>query len=112
MSPPPQGKDAERTGAERMLEAASELGVEIVFANPGTTEMWLVGALDSVPAIRPVLCLAETVVTGAADGYGRMARKPALTILHLARPLTMFCYEFFFAFPEYCNSTLESGKNS
>ena len=55
------------------------------FANPGTTEMWLVGALDSLgpDAIRPVLGLHETVLSGAADGYARMARKPACTVLHL-----------------------------
>jgi thiamine pyrophosphate-dependent acetolactate synthase large subunit-like protein len=54
-------------------------GVEVCVANPGTTEMWLVGALDKTPAIRPVLGLHETVCTGAADGYGRMKRKAACT---------------------------------
>eukprot|EP00873_Tetraselmis_striata_P046406 jgi/Tetstr1/466670/TSEL_011158.t1 len=88
------------SGAEVLLGAAVDAGVEVVFANPGTTEMWLVGALDSLAGrLRPVLCLAETVATGAADGYARLARKPAATILHLglaatvsryvARPLTL-----------------------
>lgn len=68
------------TGAEAMVRALAEGGVEVCFANPGTTEMWLVGALDKSPTIRPVLGLHETVCAGAADGYGRMKRKPACTV--------------------------------
>ena len=71
------------TGAVRLLETASLAGVEICFANPGTTEMPLVAALDRVPGIRAVLGLFEGVCTGAADGWGRMRRRPALTLLHL-----------------------------
>ena len=71
------------TGAVRLLETASLAGVEICFANPGTTEMPLVAALDRVPGIRAVLGLFEGVCTGAADGWGRMTRRPALTLLHL-----------------------------
>jgi acetolactate synthase-1/2/3 large subunit len=71
------------TAAESILRTAAEAGVEICFANPGTTEMALVAALDRVPEIRPVLGLFEGVCTGAADGYGRMSGKPALTLLHL-----------------------------
>ena len=70
-------------GAEWALEAARAAGVEVCFANPGTTEMDLVAALDKTPEIRSVLCLFEGVATGAADGYGRIAGKPALTLLHL-----------------------------
>lgn len=70
-------------GAESMLRAAAEAGVDACFANPGTTEMHLVAALDRERRIRPVLGLFEGVVTGAADGYGRMTGRPALTILHL-----------------------------
>ncbi|MEE3920418.1 thiamine pyrophosphate-binding protein [Micromonospora sp. BRA006-A] len=58
-------------------------GVEVVFTNPGTTELHLVGALDLVPQLRGVLALFEGVVTGAADGYARIAGKPAATLLHL-----------------------------
>ncbi|MCH2186842.1 acetolactate synthase large subunit, partial [Myxococcota bacterium] len=58
-------------------------GVEICLANPGTTEMAWVSALDQVSGLRPVLCLFEGVCTGAADGYGRMKGTPALTLLHL-----------------------------
>ncbi len=70
-------------GAESLIRTAARAGVEVCFSNPGTTEMHLVDALDRVPGVRAVLGLFEGVVTGAADGYGRMADKPALTLLHL-----------------------------
>ena len=70
-------------GAQSLLQTAVAGGVEVCFANPGTTEMHLVDALDRVSGVRAVLGLFEGVVTGAADGYGRMADKPALTLLHL-----------------------------
>ena len=70
-------------GAESLLGTAVAAGVEICFANPGTTEMPLVCGLDTVPGIRAVLGLFEGVCTGAADGYARMSGKPALTLLHL-----------------------------
>lgn len=70
-------------GAESMMKAAQAAGIEICFANPGTTELPLVQALDTVPGIRPVLGLFEGVCTGAADGYARMLGKPAMVLLHL-----------------------------
>src|SRR3954467_9202789 len=70
-------------GAGSLLRAAVDQGVDVCFANPGTTEIVMVGALDEVAEIRPVLGLAEGVCTGAADGYGRMTGRPALTLLHL-----------------------------
>ena len=70
-------------GAESLVRTARAAGIDVCFANPGTTEMPLVIALDAGKSIRPVLCLFEGVCTGAADGYGRMAGKPALTLLHL-----------------------------
>jgi len=70
-------------GAESLVRTARAAGIDVCFANPGTTEMPLVLALEAERGIRTVLCLFEGVVTGAADGYGRMARKPALTLLHL-----------------------------
>jgi acetolactate synthase-1/2/3 large subunit len=70
-------------GADALLQTARAAGVEVCFANPGTTEMPLVAALDRVPGIRAVLGLFEGVCTGAADGYGRMTGRPALTLLHL-----------------------------
>jgi acetolactate synthase-1/2/3 large subunit len=70
-------------GAESVIHLAREAGVEVCFANPGTTEMPLVVALDAVPGVRAILGLFEGVCTGAADGYGRMADRPALTLLHL-----------------------------
>jgi acetolactate synthase-1/2/3 large subunit len=71
------------TGAELLLRSAGALGVRACFANPGTTELALVRALEAVKDIRPVLGLFEGVCTGAADGYGRIAGLPALTLLHL-----------------------------
>lgn len=76
MSPP-------ATGAQALLRAAHELGIRVCFANPGTTELGLVRALDDVPGIRPVLGLFEGVCTGAADGFARVTGRPALTLLHL-----------------------------
>jgi acetolactate synthase-1/2/3 large subunit len=70
-------------GAEALLQTALAGGIEVVFANPGTTEMPVVNALDRVGTMRAVLGLQENVVTGAADGYARMMGKPALTLLHL-----------------------------
>lgn len=70
-------------GAEALLKTMIDAGVEVCFANPGTSEMQLVAAIDKIPGMRPILGLYEGVVTGAADGYGRMADKPAATLLHL-----------------------------
>ena len=57
--------------------------MDTCFTNPGTSEMHLVAGMDAVPEMRAVLCLFEGVATGAADGYGRMAGRPASTLLHL-----------------------------
>jgi acetolactate synthase-1/2/3 large subunit len=70
-------------GAEALLQTLVDSDVEICFANPGTSEMQLVTAIGKTDAMRPVLCLFEGVVSGAADGYARMADKPAATLLHL-----------------------------
>jgi len=70
-------------GAEALLKTLIDSNVDVCFANPGTSEMQLVAAIDKIPGMRPILCLFEGVATGAADGYGRMANKPAATLLHL-----------------------------
>jgi acetolactate synthase-1/2/3 large subunit len=70
-------------GAECAMKAARDSGIQVCFANPGTTELPLVVALDTVGGIRPVLGLFEGVCTGAADGYARMLQKPAMVLLHL-----------------------------
>lgn len=70
-------------GAESLVRALKEAGIEVCFANPGTSEMHFVAALDQVGGVRCVLGLFEGVVTGAADGYARMKGKPAVTLLHL-----------------------------
>ncbi len=71
------------TGAEAVWRTLVSGGVEVCFTNPGTTEMHFVAALDGVTGLRPVLALFEGVATGAADGYARMADRPAATLLHL-----------------------------
>src|SRR5260370_38110500 len=69
-------------GAESLVRTLVAGGVDVCFANPGTSEMHFVAALDRKPAMRCVLGLFEGVVTGAADGYARMARRPAAPLLH------------------------------
>ena len=71
------------TGAEVVIDRLTAGGIEVCFANPGTSEMHFVAALDTAPQMRAVLCPFEGVATGAADGYARMAGKPAATLLHL-----------------------------
>ncbi|HEX6025864.1 MAG TPA: acetolactate synthase large subunit [Solirubrobacter sp.] len=70
-------------GAESVLRTLASSGVELCFANPGTSEMHLVAAMDRVPKVRGVLTLFEGVASAAADGYARMAEMPAATLLHL-----------------------------
>jgi acetolactate synthase-1/2/3 large subunit len=70
------------TGAESLIRTFIASGVEVCFANPGTSEIHFVIALDKVEGVHCVLGMAETVVTGCADGYARMAEKPAMTLLH------------------------------
>lgn len=70
-------------GADRLVETLLVNDVDVCFANPGTSEMHFVAALDREPRMRCVLGLFEGVVTGAADGYARMADRPAATLLHL-----------------------------
>jgi acetolactate synthase-1/2/3 large subunit len=70
-------------GADALIETLVLNGVTACFANPGTSEMQFVSALDRQSVMRPVLCLFEGVAAGAADGYGRMAGRPACTLLHL-----------------------------
>ena len=69
--------------ADALLKTLVDNGLEVVFANPGTSEMHLVAAIDHYPQISPVLGLFEGVVTGAADGYARMSGKAAANLLHL-----------------------------
>ena len=73
----------ELSGAESLVTTLAASGVEVCFANPGTSEMHFVAALDRIPGVRCVLALFEGVATGAADGYWRMTGNPAATLLHL-----------------------------
>ncbi len=70
-------------GAQALIKTLVDAGITTCFTNPGTSEMHFVAALDSAPEMRAVLALFEGVATGAADGYARMADKPAATLLHL-----------------------------
>lgn len=75
--------DTGMTGAQALVSTLADHGVTACFANPGTSEMHLVTALDHEPRIRSVLCLFEGVATGAADGHARVTGGPAMTLLHL-----------------------------
>ena len=70
-------------GAQALMKTLADAGVQVCFSNPGTSEMHFVAALDFEPRMRAVLALFEGVATGAADGYARMAGKPAAVLLHL-----------------------------
>ena len=72
----------EQTGAEALVRTLIEGGVDTCFANPGTSEMHFVAALDRIPGICCVLGLQENTVTGMADGFYRVTRRPAVTLLH------------------------------
>ena len=69
--------------SDALIKTLINNGLEVVFANPGTSEMHLVAAIDHNPKVRPVLGLFEGVVSGAADGYARMSGKAAANLLHL-----------------------------
>ena len=69
-------------GAESLIHTLVLGQVDTCFANPGTSEMHFVSALDRIEGVRCVLGLSEIVVTGCADGYGRMTGRPAATLLH------------------------------
>ncbi len=75
--------EAKMTGAEAVIKTAAAAGIDVCFANPGTTELSLVEALDKCPDMRSVLAVFEGVCTGAADGYARISGKPGLALLHL-----------------------------
>lgn len=71
-----------KNGAKALVKTLTDSGIDTCFSNPGTSEMHFVAALDD-SNMRAVLCLFEGVATGAADGYARIANKPASTLLHL-----------------------------
>ena len=71
------------TGADALVQSLLAAGIDTIFANPGTTEMPIINALGRLGNVKVILCLHETVCSGAADGYGRMLRKPACMVVHL-----------------------------
>lgn len=80
-------EDEQIIGADILCDVLLENDINVCFANPGTSEMHFVAALDKKPSMRCVLGLFEGVVTGAADGYARVSGKPAATLLHLGSGL-------------------------
>jgi acetolactate synthase-1/2/3 large subunit len=80
-------KNTPMNGAQALFKALRDAGLDTCFANPGTSEMQLVYEMGKTKDTRAVLCLEEMVVTGAADGYGRMMRRPAFTLLHVGSGL-------------------------
>lgn len=84
MPQPQQQPQKEPTCADAVVQRLSDAGLQVCFANPGTTEMFLVAALEAHKgSMRSILCLHESVCTGAADGYARIAATPAMALLHL-----------------------------
>ena len=75
-------------GAMSLLGTLTNNGVEVCFTNPGTSEMHMVAAIVQTGGMRSILSLFEGVCTGAADGYGRIAGKPACTLLHIGPGLS------------------------
>jgi acetolactate synthase-1/2/3 large subunit len=75
-------KEKKMNGAESLVHTLVGHGLRVCFANPGTSEMHFVAALDRIPGLRCIPGLQENVVTGMADGYARIAREPAVTLLH------------------------------
>lgn len=77
-------------GADAIKHTAARAGIDVCFANPGTTELYLVSVMDNVTGLRPALGPFEGCCTGAADGYGRMTGKPAMTfyLKRLNNPFT------------------------
>lgn len=69
-------------GAQSLVHTLIDCGIDTCFANPGTSEMHFVAALDQIPGIRCILGLQENVVTGMADGYYRISERPAASLLH------------------------------
>ncbi len=78
------GRNEQRSGGQLFFEAAQQYGLTHVFGNPGTTEVHFMGALADTPEMQFFLCLHEDVATGAADGFARIAGRPAIVNLHLA----------------------------
>ncbi|USD62593.1 acetolactate synthase large subunit [Vibrio sp. SCSIO 43140] len=75
--------ESKMNGAQGLFKVLSDAGLDTCFANPGTSEMQLVYEVGKSENVRPILCLQENTVTGAADGYARMTGKPAFTMLHV-----------------------------
>ena len=64
-------------GKQAFLELLKQEGVDLLFGNPGTTELPLMDALVRETDIRYILALQEAVVIAMADGYAQASGKLA-----------------------------------
>jgi benzoylformate decarboxylase len=71
------------SGKRAFLELLKQEGVEILFGNPGTTELPLMDALSVDNELRYVLGLQEATVIGMADGYAQASGRLAVVNLHV-----------------------------
>src|SRR5215216_5737300 len=71
------------SGKRAFLEILKQEGVEVMFGNPGTTELPLMDALAVETDLRYVLGLQEAVVMAMADGYAQASGKLAVVNLHV-----------------------------
>ncbi len=75
---------APRPGKHILLDLLASEGVELIFGNPGTTELPLMDALVVEDRIRYILGLNEVVVMGMADGFAQATGRLAVCNLHAA----------------------------
>src|SRR5205085_5899916 len=84
--PPQSGRAAVpmMSGKKAFLDLLKQEGVEIVFGNPGTTELPLMDAFATENELRYLLGLQEAAVMSMADGYAQASGKLAVVNLHVA----------------------------
>lgn len=70
-------------GSECLVGTLINHGVDLLFTNPGTSEVGLLAEIGTSEQIRAVPVLFEGIAAGAADGYFRMTGCPAATMLHV-----------------------------
>lgn len=72
------------SGKRAFLALLKQEGVELIFGNPGTTELPLMDALAVEPGLRYVLALQEAAVMAMADGYAQASGRLAVANVHVA----------------------------
>ncbi len=71
----------ERSGAEILIEALTDLGVEFVFGYPGGAVLPIYDALFRQSGIRHILVRQEGGAVHAAEGYARSTGKPGVVLV-------------------------------